>query len=163
VADAYEVLLTIDLRDDLSEAELAEVRWHLGLGPQPAEVTIVTTTYPMPADDGSWPEVPLPVFAGEGAPTHVHGAEVSAITRRDAFGPPGWGITARQEVHVDGIEDVRTFVEWLARHADYPYSTDGVLRQGGHGNFIGYLRRFDWDKPEFITIRDYEVDWSYYT
>jgi hypothetical protein len=155
VADAYEVLLTIDLRDDLSDAELAEVRWHLGLGPQPAEVTIVTTTYPVPADDGSWPEVPLPVLARKGAPTHVHGVQFSAITRRDSFGPPGWGITARQEVHVDAIEDVRTFVEWLVRwHAD---------QSDVGSSFIGYLRRYDWDRPSFITADGYEVDWPYYT
>src|SRR5262249_17834697 len=152
--DSYEFLLNIDLRDDLSEGELAEVRWHLGLGPQPAEVVIVTTTYPVPADDGSRPEVPLPVLAGEGAPTHVHGVQVSTMARRNPFGAPGWGITARQELHVDAIEDVRTFVQWLVQHADYPYRKDGVDREGGSWNVIGYLRRYDADKPTFVTLKN---------
>jgi hypothetical protein len=147
------IFFNIDLRDDLSEAQLAEVRWHLGLGPQPAEVTIVTTTYIVPAEDGSWPEVLLPVLAGKGEAVYFRGGQVSAMARR-SFERSGRGITARQELHVDGIEDLRTFVAWLVGHADC--NRDEV---------IGYLRRFDHpvDSPSYITVKDDELDWPYYT
>ncbi|MDA2811815.1 hypothetical protein O4J56_14325 [Nocardiopsis sp. RSe5-2] len=35
MADVFELAITVDLRDEISEEEVAELRWHLGLGPEP--------------------------------------------------------------------------------------------------------------------------------
>ncbi|WP_165546591.1 hypothetical protein [Kribbella soli] len=41
MGDWYDVILTVDLQPDVPPAELAELRWHLGLGDRPADLTIV--------------------------------------------------------------------------------------------------------------------------
>jgi hypothetical protein len=73
------------------------------------------------------------------------------------------GITARQEIHVDGIEDLRTFVGWLVGHPDYPYASHGVGREGGWRQVLGYLRRYDPDEPAFITLTHADLDWPEYS
>lgn len=35
MSDVYELVVTVDLRDEITEQELAELRRHLGIGPQP--------------------------------------------------------------------------------------------------------------------------------
>jgi hypothetical protein len=162
MADVYDFFLAIDLRDDLSAAELAEVRWHLGLGPEPAEMTIIDSIYTYPVYDEatgaeSWRDGPMAVLEHDGPTARIRGAQVSAMARR--WDDRGWAITARQEVHVDAMEDLVTFVEWLARHADYPYhGSDGVAREGGCRSFIGFLRKYDADRPSRITLTDFTVD-----
>ena len=37
MGDWYDVILTVDLRPDVPAAELAELRWHLGLGERPPD------------------------------------------------------------------------------------------------------------------------------
>lgn len=39
MADIYELSVALDLRADVSDEEIAELRWQLGLGPRP--VTLV--------------------------------------------------------------------------------------------------------------------------
>ncbi|MBB6553547.1 hypothetical protein [Nonomuraea rubra] len=39
MADIHELLVAMDLRGDLSETELAELRRHLGLGSRPEHIT----------------------------------------------------------------------------------------------------------------------------
>ncbi|MFC7647433.1 hypothetical protein ACFQX6_48135 [Streptosporangium lutulentum] len=46
MADLHEVLITAELRADLSDAEISELRWHLGLGPEPETFTVVTDDLP---------------------------------------------------------------------------------------------------------------------
>ncbi|MFF9512175.1 hypothetical protein ACF1BU_36845 [Streptomyces sp. NPDC014724] len=42
MSDVYELVVTVDLRDEITEQELAELRWHLGIGPQPERLSIVS-------------------------------------------------------------------------------------------------------------------------
>ncbi|GAA0708882.1 hypothetical protein Drose_21660 [Dactylosporangium roseum] len=42
MADLHELMVAADLRGDLAEPDLAELRWHLGLGPRPEHVTAAT-------------------------------------------------------------------------------------------------------------------------
>ncbi|MFI6906897.1 hypothetical protein ACIBKY_36955 [Nonomuraea sp. NPDC050394] len=127
MADLYELLVTADLPDDLSEAEMAELRWHLGLGPEPEEFTIVTDFPAEFVDDlddpqvaasgeGHWAAVRLPALAQRGAAARIRGVLFSALERR---GPeerrPGWALTSRQEIHADEFDLATQFIRWLDR------------------------------------------------
>ncbi|TQK42299.1 hypothetical protein FBY35_3678 [Streptomyces sp. SLBN-118] len=41
MADIYELSIVLNLGEDLSNEEVAELRWHLGLGPKPEILHIV--------------------------------------------------------------------------------------------------------------------------
>ncbi|MBB5075364.1 hypothetical protein [Nonomuraea endophytica] len=127
MADLYELLVTADLPDDLSEAEVAELRWHLGLGPEPEEFSIVTDFPEEFIDDlddprvvesgeGYWAAVRYPALAQRGAAARIRGVLFSALERR---GPEerrsGWALTSRQEIHADEFHVPTQFIRWLDR------------------------------------------------
>lgn len=134
MADAYELLINADLPDDLSETELAELRWHLGLGPEPPECTIVTefpqeffdehgepATYE-PGAAGSWVEEKVPALAERGSAWRIGGALFAALERRDDSEPrPGWALTCRQELHPDGFDGPTACIRWLQRRIPEPH------------------------------------------
>jgi hypothetical protein len=162
MADIYEFVLAMDLRADLSEADLAEVRWHLGLGPRPDKLTIV------PADPSEEPiedpEVlamidpsPNQLLHQRGGAYKIHGALVSELVARP--NQPGWALTTRQELHPDAFNDVRILVDWLAQHGDYPYRDKDGMHQGGCGNVVGHLRFYQASEPAVITIRSSAIEW----
>ncbi|MFI0449315.1 hypothetical protein [Actinomadura sp. 6N118] len=133
MADAYELLINADLPDDLSEAEVNELRWHLGLGPEPPECTIVTefpgefvdedgnpTDY-APGAAGSWVEVKVPALARRGPAWRIGGVLFAALERREYDQPrPGWALTCRQEIHPDDFERTTACVEWLQSRVSEP-------------------------------------------
>ncbi|MGP3988946.1 hypothetical protein [Streptomyces sp. 3N207] len=142
MADVYELLINADLPDDLSEAELTELRWHLGLGPEPQECTIVTG-FPMdfvdddgeladyaPGAEGTWEESRRPALAGRGAAGRIGGVLFSDLRRRERNGPrPGWALTSRQEVHPDDFEGPEQCISWLTRRVlDPQFDLDVHLR-----------------------------------
>jgi hypothetical protein len=138
VGDAYELVLGIDLRGDVTEDELTELRWHVGQGSRPERLLIGTDayleTYPLgdPNDTNcEWETAePAPVFGQRGAAWRVGGALIAELVRREQ--PDGWALTVRQELHPDAFYQLRTLLEWLGSHAVDP----------GHGVkcFVGYLR-----------------------
>ncbi|MFD8391021.1 hypothetical protein ACFV2N_17925 [Streptomyces sp. NPDC059680] len=69
MADMFELMLTLDLRDEFSEEELAELRWHLGAGPKPETLRIVTE-FPLVVEDEHGEPVienhPEPLLASHG-------------------------------------------------------------------------------------------------
>jgi len=133
MADAYELLINADLPDDLSEAELQELRWHLGLGPEPAECTIVTE-FPTefvdehgrlaeyePGAAGSWTERKVPALADRGPAWRIGGALFAALERREPDEPrPGWALSCRQELHPDDFEGPTACVRWLQHRVAEP-------------------------------------------
>ncbi|MEU6479335.1 hypothetical protein ABZ858_21065 [Streptomyces sp. NPDC047017] len=44
MAGLFELLLTVDLRDEVTRQEIAELHGHLGLGPRPQTLRIVTAS-----------------------------------------------------------------------------------------------------------------------
>ncbi len=133
MADIFEVVLTMTLRPDIGDAELAELRWHLGLGPRPDTYPIGSDKhvdiFPLgdPTDPGcAWETAePEPLFAERGAAHHVGGALVSELVTA----PRGLALTVRQEVHPDSFAQLRTLLEWLSR--------------GTETSFLGYLRFYE--------------------
>ncbi|MFI6006928.1 hypothetical protein ACIA98_42500 [Streptomyces sp. NPDC051366] len=63
MSDIYGLMIAVDLRDEISEQELAELSWHLGTGPQPERLSIVTEFPVVVEDDSGIPEI-------EDAPIH---------------------------------------------------------------------------------------------
>jgi hypothetical protein len=139
VADIYELLLMMDLRADITDDELAEIRWHVGQGPRPERLPIGTdaylNTYPLgdPADpECRWETAtPEPVFAQRGAALRTGGALVAELVGREQA--DGWALTVRQELHPDDFYQLRTLLAWLGARSV-------GARADGIELFVGYLR-----------------------
>jgi hypothetical protein len=92
MADTYELQLTLDLPDSLSQRELALVRWHLGEedGRQ----------------DGTYE---CPLWDGRGWARRIGGLHVAELRPIDG----GWALAVRQEAHPDDFTDLRMILQWL--------------------------------------------------
>ncbi|MER5627060.1 hypothetical protein ABT061_39150 [Streptosporangium sp. NPDC002544] len=139
MADIYELVLSVDIRADVTDDELAELRWHVGQGPRPERLPIGTDryveTYPLgdPNDpDCEWEDAEAePVFAQRGAAWRVGGALAAELVARERS--DGWALTVRQELHPGDFYRLRTLLDWLGR-----CSVDA--HAGGVESFVGYLR-----------------------
>ncbi|MCW5251569.1 hypothetical protein [Streptomyces sp. SHP 1-2] len=156
MADFYELTLTLDLRDELSEGEAAELRWHLGLGPAP-EVPGIVTAFPVCVEGPDGEPVagddPRPLLDGGGAAYRVGGALVSALCRREGARPGGWALTSRQEIHPDAFDLVGDLLCWLAAKA-----ADRHRRKDG-GVVLGWTRFYESSSAEPLVVRDGAVGW----
>ena len=140
MGDVYELVLTIDVRADISPAELAELRWHVGDGPQPDPLPMgtgaVRATFPLgdPRDpDCEWEDAPPePLFAGRGGARRTGGALVAELVERED--PDGWALTVRQELHPDDFHALRALLAWLGPHSARAHDA-GVPRGVGHLRF----------------------------
>jgi hypothetical protein len=130
MSDVHDFLLVLDLRPGLPDEEINELRWHLGLGPQPEQLTIVIDFDEVMLDETGEPVVashPRPLLGEQGPSWRTGGALVSQLVARD---DGGWAVTSRQELHPDEFERIDQLLDWLAARA----------RDGGSPRFIGYLR-----------------------
>ncbi|MBD2892068.1 hypothetical protein amrb99_09780 [Actinomadura sp. RB99] len=158
MADIYDFFLAINLRD-LTDAEVAELRWHLGLGPQPPELTIPIDFSEVVVDDNGEQvivEAPEPQLAQRGAGWKIGGALFAALEPRENG---GWALTARQELHPDYYDHVDPLLEWLGTRADHPYvGEDGTDKRGGCGDFVGYERWYEDSTIErLLVIEDFKI------
>ncbi|MBT2208231.1 hypothetical protein [Actinomadura sp. NEAU-AAG7] len=126
MADLYEMLLVAELPADLPEAELAELRWHLGLGPEPDRFAIVTDGLPVvtaddegePLPEALWTVEHLPLLAGRGAADpRIGGALFSGLVRREGPRDANWALTSRQVLHPDDRDQFAQLLGWLRRRA----------------------------------------------
>jgi len=156
MADLYELTLALDLRDDLSEEELAELRWHLGAGPKP-EVLRIVTEFPVVVENEDGEPVvedhPESLLGYHGAGYKVEGALVSVLLRRQDTGHDAWVLTSRQEVHPDDFERTGQLLTWLAtktaeRHRGFDDSVE-----------LGWIRFYEARRPEPLVVRDGAVVW----
>ncbi|WP_432133510.1 MULTISPECIES: hypothetical protein [unclassified Streptomyces] len=140
MADLFELMLTLDLRDDLSEAELTELCRHLGLVSGPATGPDSTAA----AQHG-----PEPVLGRRGAAHKVSGALLSALVPRRG----GWALSSRQEVHPDDFDDLGEVLVRLAGKAadSHRHDHDTV--------FLGWIRHYERYDPEPLLVRGGEVVW----
>ncbi|MGI5481683.1 hypothetical protein [Streptomyces lavendofoliae] len=152
MADVYELVLALDLRD-LSGAEVAELRWHLGLGPQPETLTIVRS-FPVVHEDEDgrlvMAEEPVALLGHHGEAWKVGGALTSALVGRPSG---GWALTSRQEIHPDRSGEVGELLAWLAAR-----TTDDHRRPGDQVR-LGWIRFYEEDRPAALTVRDGAVMW----
>ncbi|MFF8831882.1 hypothetical protein [Streptomyces sp. NPDC015131] len=135
MADLYELTVSLDLRDDLSEPEVSAVRGHLGLGAGAVPG----------GEDG-----PAPLLGRHGAAYRVGGALTAALARRPSG---GWALTSRQEVHPDEFDEVGDVLVWLAARA-----ADGHVRPGDRVA-LGSIRFYECDRPEPLVVAGGKVEW----
>ncbi|KOG50574.1 hypothetical protein [Streptomyces decoyicus] len=152
MADIYEVSVAMDLRDDLSEAEIAELQWHLGLGPEPERLSIVPE-FPIVVENGLGElvtkDAPAPLLGCHGEAWKVGGALTSVLVRREQ----GWALTARQEIHPDDYDRLGELLNWLATKAsDQHRPFDGSVH-------IGWIRFYEADRPDPLRVRDGRTVW----
>jgi hypothetical protein len=126
MADLFEVLLVAELPGGLPEAELAELRWHLGLGPEPEQFTIVTDALPMltvdddgePLPEDQWTVEHLPLLADRGAAdARIGGVLFSDLARREGRQDANWAMTSRQVLHPDDHDLLAQLLGWLQQRA----------------------------------------------
>ncbi|MGW2177463.1 hypothetical protein ACWCXX_05065 [Streptomyces sp. NPDC001732] len=157
MSDIYELVVTVDLRDELSEQEIAELRWHLGTGPQPGQLSIVTASPAVVRDESGESVVegePYPLLARTGDTWRVGGAYCSALAVRGEPPRKGWALTSRQEIHPDEFEEVGELLEWLAARAhDIHRVPDGTTVR------MGYLRFYEDLTPDVLEVKDGRVVW----
>ncbi|MFE6159932.1 hypothetical protein ACFQ7F_13590 [Streptomyces sp. NPDC056486] len=152
MADSYELSIALDLRDDLSEGEIAELRWHLGLGPRPVTLTVVRE-FPVVVEDDRGElvteDTPVPLLGCHGTASKIAGALTSVLLRRK----DGWALTARQEIHPDDFDLVGELLTWLAANAASHHERfDGSVR-------VGWTRFYEDDETSPLTVRNGGVDW----
>ncbi|MFD3327400.1 hypothetical protein [Streptomyces sp. NPDC058701] len=171
MSDIHELTVAVDLRDEISATELAELRWHLGIGPRPERLSIVTEFPVVVVDDSGAPVVeddPRPLLAGNGAAARVGGVLGSALEPRTDPPRRGWALTCRQEVHPDEFEEVGELLGWLAARAHATHRlADGADRAGGADGSdtaggavrIGFLRFHEDEVPAALRVEDGRVRW----
>lgn len=169
MGDIHELMIAVDLRGNLTDAELAELRWRVGLGSRPdhiAEETIVVNEIldmildddeegeegqaPVQDEHGDWliKRYPDPAWH-DGSPhaaAKIPGVAFSTLVReQDAYGDR-WALTCRWEIHPDGHGEVTELFDWLAGRCD------------SDGSFFGYLRWYEDDEPDTpLHVRDGKV------
>ncbi|MFJ3961501.1 hypothetical protein [Streptomyces sp. NPDC090036] len=156
MSDIHELTIAVDLRDEISEAELAELSWHLGIGPRPERLSIVTRFPFVVEDDSGNPVIeddPHPLLAGRGAASRVGGVLCSALAGRGDLPRKGWSLMARQEIHPDEFDRVGELLCWLAERAHETHLLgDGAVR-------IGFLRFHEAEVPDLLRVESGQVGW----
>ncbi|APS19894.1 hypothetical protein TK78_13660 [Streptomyces sp. Tue 6075] len=155
MSDIHELIVTVDLREGLSEQQLTELRWHLGLGPQPAHLTVVTDFPCVVVDDDGVPRIenePRPLLAGSGPAWRTTGALCSALAARDGLPGGGWALTSRTEIHPDEAEEVGALLGWIAEHAQ------DTLRRGDGTVRLGHYRASEDPEPSALESRDGRIN-----
>ncbi|MDW6061894.1 hypothetical protein SAZ11_32570 [Streptomyces sp. FXJ1.4098] len=156
MADIYDLILSVNLPDTLSDAEISELRWHLGLAPQPATPLSLVTDYaePLIGDDGRPEEdeqgnwlmsyEPYPVLAAKGPAHHAGGVLLSALEPETRG---GWALTSRQEFHPDELDRVDELLLWLHERA-----VDSLA-------FQCHVRFYEEDTFAPVSVTEGEVNW----
>lgn len=154
-------MVAMDLRGDLSGSELAELRWHLGLGPRPEHITeemvVVNDVLdllddeqePVQDEEGDWVinEYPEPAWS-DGSPyagSKMPGVGFSALVRGDEDDGGRWALTCRWEVHPDGHAELAELISWLTARLHRDWS------------FFGYQRWYEDEEPELLRLREGKV------
>ncbi|MEU8976601.1 hypothetical protein AB0D11_46990 [Streptomyces monashensis] len=156
MADIYELSLALNLREGLSDEEVSELRWHLGLGPKPESLHIVPA-FPtvVEAEDGELAVVddPVPLLAEQGEAWKVGGVLVSVLLGPQDTRCGAWALTVRQEIHPDGFDSTGELLTWLASKADDRHrASTGAIH-------LGWTRFCDSDRFEPLAVRNGEVTW----
>lgn len=135
MSDYYDLFLSVELRSELPNEVMHEIRWHLGpVDEPPAQFEALP-------DDGWFFEEPVSLFSGPSQSHCFDGVDVAAMlpatSRIHADGGQRWLLTVRQCVHEDELGWVLNLAEWMA-----PKSTTV--------GFIGFLRYSQEPGPDLM-------------
>ncbi|GAA2752866.1 hypothetical protein [Kitasatospora cinereorecta] len=135
MSDFYDLFLAVDLRPDVPEPVLQELRWLLGQ----AEMPPVLQSADWESHGGFWR-----VFDGGEASHSFDGVDTSILVRAgnkpNPDGSVPWALTVRTCVHEDEFGVVMEVVEWLLRQA----TTEG---------WVGFLRSSALDDVQHVVRR----------
>ncbi|MFH9607092.1 hypothetical protein [Streptomyces sp. NPDC017448] len=156
MADIFELSIVLNLRENLPDEEIAELRWHLGLGGKPETLHLVTS-FPVVVEDACGNPVvenrPVPLLGRHGEAWKVDGALVSVLLRPEEARHGSWALTVRQEIHPDEFASTGELLRWLATRADERHrSSSGEVR-------LGWTRFYESDRYEPLVVRNDEVIW----
>ena len=156
MSSIYELSIVLNLREDLSDEEVTELRWHLGLGPKPETLRIVPK-FPLVVEDDNGElaveDHPESLLGRHEAARHVGGALVSALVRPEHSWNGPWALTVRQEIHPDEFELTGELLGWLAaKAADRHRDKTGTV-------CLGWTRFCESDRFEPLMVRDGQVAW----
>ncbi|MGX1809371.1 hypothetical protein ACWIGI_26920 [Nocardia sp. NPDC055321] len=94
----YHVEFAFDLTDQMTDDEISELRWHLGLGSRPPSSVAIEQGLALPfTHGGAYFESDEDLFA-------------ALARRRDG---DGWRLTARQEADDEELWSLCSFLDWL--------------------------------------------------
>ena len=157
MADIYELFIVLNLREDLSDEELAEFRWHLGLGPKP-EILRIVPKFPIVVEgDAGEPVIedhPAPLLGQHGDARKVNGALTAVLVGPKDPANGVWALTVRQEIHPDQFDVTGELLAWLSTKAD-----DRHFLQAGTVH-LGWIRFYESDRFEPLIVRDGEIAWQ---
>ncbi|MGW7053577.1 hypothetical protein [Streptomyces sp. NPDC054887] len=156
MADVFELMLTVDLVDQMSEEELAELRWHLGLGSEP-DVLRIVTDFPGVVEDDHGRHVvethPEPLLGQHDYASKVDGPLASTLVRRQDTESDAWRLTSRQEIHPDAFDSVGQLLNWLATKAEGRHcDPDGKVT-------LGRIRFYEDPQFEPLVVWEGAVIW----
>lgn len=148
--------MALAIRGPLSDAEVAELRWHAGLAggvlPAPGARRVVTAFPVVVVDDFGVPTVeddPRPVLGRTGMALRGGGESTADVTPTAG----GWVLSVRQELHPDEFDAVGDLLTWAAARADDAHtSPDGSVE-------LGRLRFLEDIDPVPLVFRDGRVIW----
>ncbi|MDH6111495.1 hypothetical protein P3T36_004649 [Kitasatospora sp. MAP12-15] len=156
MSDWFECALAVRLSEGVTEGEVAELRWHLGLGPRPEALAIVSQYLCVEVDDFGAPVVveddPYPLLDQRGFGSA--GVDGVLDSRLDWAEEParGWTLTSRQQLHPDGFGQLGELCAWLALHV-----------RGVHGDDVavglGTIRFYEDVEPQPLLFRGGRVEW----
>lgn len=157
MADVFELTMAVHLLGEISEEEADELRWHLGLGPQPETLGIVTGFPTVAVGDDGWPfleDRPRPLLGEHGEAAKAGGRLVAGLVRSEDTGNgEEWALLSRQEIHPDDFDATGGLLAWLAARAGPRHrNPDGSVRLGG-------IRFYASDRFEPVEVRHGEVAW----
>ncbi|MFJ5811227.1 hypothetical protein [Streptomyces sp. NPDC093093] len=156
MSDIHELMIAVDLRDEISETEFAELSWHLGIGPRPELLSIVAEFPVVVVDDSGIPAIeddPYPLLAGQGAASRVGGELYSTLVGLADLPQQGWFLTSRQEIHPDEFEKVGELLCWLAARAHETHHLgNGAIE-------VGFLRFHEAQAPDALQVKAGQVSW----
>ncbi|GAA2740389.1 hypothetical protein [Kitasatospora cinereorecta] len=137
MSDALELTLSVRLAEGLPDGELAELRWHLGLGEQPEHLVLVTAFPEVEEDDDGG-------LIAENRPRPL----LDSTGDLAALPGDGWTLTAHRTVHPAEFEPLGRLLVALAERTGI---TGPVV--------IGQLRSPRSTLAEPLLVRGGTVGW----
>ncbi|MEU1430304.1 hypothetical protein ABZ412_24810 [Nocardia sp. NPDC005746] len=152
MADIYELVISLDLRADLSREDIAELRWQVGQGEAPEDELRLGRGYVAVVEDEDGELIctdPQPFLGQDGPAWKIDGMLGSRLEETAG----GWRLEARQEVHPEDFEALEGLLVWLYRHVNFGrVAADGSVE-------IGRLRWYEDLESQALLIRDDCVFW----
>jgi len=152
----FEFVVSVVLRDELSIDDVAELRWHLGLGELPECGPRIGGGVCRVAEDEDGELVtldPEPLLGAHGPAWKIGGMLGASLERSTT----GWRLDARQEMHAEMLEESTELMRWLYRRVEADFvRADGSVE-------IARMRWYEDTESTALVVRDDQLYWPWPT